>query len=382
MSLITRFLSEGAVEHHSSNDGRAAYSRPGYVIAALAIAAVSFEAEATAGVCASYQTALQEAVEVLERDIDPWHRDRVQGALRQLSGLPLGARLVEAVYDHGTAIYIVNGDFLPQQNSAFIADGNVIFVADHVDDQVLPAVIAQELVHAKGFNEGTGAAVTMLEAGRLPRVSFVQSHLREQAAAWAVGAYVTQELGLDTGQSRMLADDARMALDRYQSARRSAGQADALNMTLGHMQIHLARYTSFPAEIEAQWRTAAECSAGDEQQRDTTADLTRGEDVVREILSSVNDPARISIPEHPEDHLAFISASGEKVVIRQWDPHLGQYSKVSNPLGPAIESHGKQVYALHGEVMAYEQWALHDEVLKAQEPTASDPEETQLSFKN
>ena len=82
------------------------------------------------------------------------------------------------------------------------------------------------------------------------------------------------------------------------------------------------------------------------------------------------------IPEYPrETHCAFYHPADNTVIIRKWDPETKLYSRVDNPLGPAVCGKNVQKHFLGGRPMEPAAWERDPEVEKARggEPVGEPP---------
>lgn len=69
------------------------------------------------------------------------------------------------------------------------------------------------------------------------------------------------------------------------------------------------------------------------------------------------------LPEYPKDtHCAFYNLSDNSVTIRKWDPDMGIFYRIDNPLGPAMVAKSFQHFVLDGKKVTKE---AHDEQLAA-----------------
>nr|WP_250808467.1 DUF6036 family nucleotidyltransferase [Neorhizobium tomejilense] len=82
--------------------------------------------------------------------------------------------------------------------------------------------------------------------------------------------------------------------------------------------------------------------------------------------------ARI-LPDYPKDtHCAFYNLGDNSVTIRRWNPDMGIYYAIDNPLGPAMVAKGRQIYVLDGQKLDAAAWesAVAE---KIEEPAVTPP---------
>lgn len=82
---------------------------------------------------------------------------------------------------------------------------------------------------------------------------------------------------------------------------------------------------------------------------------------------TVQQPEAATVPTPPfpaGSHQAFFEGGGAVVVIREWDPGLGLYTKIGNPLGPATVTGTKTQYAVGGVLMTEAEWRKHPYVVR------------------
>ncbi|MDW9481791.1 hypothetical protein GOB57_24385 [Sinorhizobium meliloti] len=74
------------------------------------------------------------------------------------------------------------------------------------------------------------------------------------------------------------------------------------------------------------------------------------------------------LPDFPKDtHCAFYNLADNSVTIRKWDPDLGIFYRIDNPLGPAMVAKGFQYFVLDGK-------KVDQETFEAQLADGPDPD--------
>jgi hypothetical protein len=71
------------------------------------------------------------------------------------------------------------------------------------------------------------------------------------------------------------------------------------------------------------------------------------------------------VPDLPDTHCAFFNLANNSVTVRKWNPDMGVYYKIDNPLGPAMVAKGFSHYVLDGEKLDREAWLTNPEVVAA-----------------
>jgi hypothetical protein len=82
------------------------------------------------------------------------------------------------------------------------------------------------------------------------------------------------------------------------------------------------------------------------------------------------------LPAIPADtHCVFYNLADSSITVRKWEPDMGVYYKIDNPLGPAMVAKGFKHYVLDGRKVSEEDWAASRSVLdaKAGEPAGAAP---------
>lgn len=98
-------------------------------------------------------------------------------------------------------------------------------------------------------------------------------------------------------------------------------------------------------------------------------------DALNPHAALVKQLARI-LPEIPEGtHCAFYNLADNSITVRKWDPDMGVYYKIDNPLGPAMIAKGFKHYVLDGVKVSEADWeaSLTVHQAKAGEPTGEIP---------
>lgn len=76
----------------------------------------------------------------------------------------------------------------------------------------------------------------------------------------------------------------------------------------------------------------------------------------------------IEIPELPTGtHLAFYSSDRKSVSVRRYDEEKELYTVLDNPLGPAVVTRDKEVFALDGQILSKDEWSKHPRVTENQD---------------
>lgn len=214
-ALAAALLKGGSVERVAiGGTGRPAHLRPGYRVALMAVAAVSVaapmmgaETAAAAGtaakgdgvgraaVCAWLPGEVSEARGKVAALQTPENAARLQQAVQRLEKTSAGAALVASARSHGVVMVVASGllrdnrlygAYMPEVNAVLIAaDGPA---ADDVH------VLAHELGHARGINEGTGAVTGLVDMAHVDRGQAIRQLVREEARMWVLQAEVARDL--------------------------------------------------------------------------------------------------------------------------------------------------------------------------------------------
>lgn len=88
---------------------------------------------------------------------------------------------------------------------------------------------------------------------------------------------------------------------------------------------------------------------------------------VRNPLADLEKQLARIMPDYPKDtHCAFFNLGDNSVTIRKWDPDMGIFYKIDNPLGPAMVAKGFQHHVLDGQKLDMAAW--EEQVAAAHEP--------------
>jgi hypothetical protein len=73
------------------------------------------------------------------------------------------------------------------------------------------------------------------------------------------------------------------------------------------------------------------------------------------------------VPDMPDTHAAFYNLADASITVRKWDPDMGIYYKIDNPLGPAMIAKGFKYHLVDGVKMDEQTWSAHRDEYLAKE---------------